>query len=337
MAPEQLDIALLPKRFLALFPQRFGSTFRALGGTAWRAMSQFHYLEDDSILGSLGGSSKNIRACLLDKKTSYLALSCETGDEGIDFEGARIVVKQLQDAGLKPNIYKESGSNAVQIFLAFSEPIETDYAAHAIASLLKNETVVIHDTETPFVLPLQQGFAWLNDDFSIKVECDQIAIEPAMAMFLHDLHSNSVPSDILERLGITEETLCTTATPVVETIELTEFKVPQPIADETLTAQQEAALDTHNQESAHINPPPAELPGVATQVQVPGGRQLLLFPVDSQVVQFEVPKERPKRKKRARSDLPADAQPEISFPSLFSVFPTDAQGVMQPSKEAHDN
>jgi len=337
MAPEQLDSALLPNRFLALFPQRFGSTFRAIGGTAWRAMSQFHYLEDDSILGSLGGSSKNIRACLLNKKTSYLALSCTTGDEGIDFDVARAVVKQLRDAGLKPNLYKESGSNAIQIFLAFSEPVETNDAAQTISSFLKNKAVVIHDTERPFVLPLQQGFAWFNDNFSIKVECDQIAIDAAMAMFLHDLNSNSMPSDVLESLANTEETLCTTATPVVETIELTGFEVQQPIVEETLTESSEAALVNDIQESEGISLPPADLPGVATQVQVPGSQQLLLFPVDPQVVQFEFPKERPKRKKRARSDLPADGQSELSLPSLFSVFPTDAQRVMQPSKEASDD
>lgn len=300
-------------------------------------MSQFHYLEDDSILASLGGSSKNLRACLLDKKTNFLTLSFSTGNEGLELNLAKIAIEQLRSVGLKPNLYKESGSNAVQIFLAFSEPVDTDSAATAIATLLKTHTLVVHDTESPFVLPLQQGFAWLNNDFSVKVECDQIAMEAAMAMFLHDLSLNSVPPDVLETLAHTKEISCSTEPLVLGILEPVQFDFPQPDFEETLIEPVEADLDIDIQESPTINLPPTEMPGAANHVPVPGGQQLLLFPVEPKVVQLELPKERPKRKKRARSDLPADGQSELSFSNLFSVFPTDAQGVMQPSKEAHDD
>lgn len=336
MAPEQLDSALLPKRFLALFPQRFGSTFRATGGTAWRAMSQFHYLEDDSILASLGGSSKSLRACLLDKKTNFLTLSCPTGDEGLELDLAKIAIEQLRSVGLKPNLYKESGSNAVQIFLAFSEPVDTDFAATAIAALLKTQALVVHDVETPFVLPLQLGFAWLNNDFSVKVECDQIAIEAAMAMFLHDLDSNSVSPDVLATLAQTEEASCSTEPLFLKNIETVQFDFDQPDLEETQIESVEADLPIDISESPIINRPPAEMPGVSNQVPVPGGQQLLLFPVEPRIVQLEHPKERPKRQKRPRSDLPADTQSEVFIPTLFTSIPTDALGVLQPLKEAFD-
>lgn len=337
MAPEQLDSALLPKRFLALFPQRFGSTFRATGGTAWRAMSQFHYLEDDSILASLGGSSKSLRACLLDKKTNYITLSCPTGDEGLELDLAKIAIEKLRSAGLKPNLYKESGSSAVQIFLAFSEPVDTEFAATAIAAYLKNEALVVHDTESTFVLPLQQGFAWLNNDFSVKVECDQIAVEAAMAMFLHDLNSNSSSPDVLEMLAPIEEADCSTKPTVLETVEPVQLDVQQPSFKDTLVEPRDANLNIDIQESPIINLPPAEMPGAANQVPVPGGQQLLLFSVEPKFVQLELPKERPKRKKRARSDLPADTQSEVFVPTLFTSLPNDAQGVPQPLKEALDD
>ncbi len=333
---EQFDGDLLLKRFLALFPQRFGSTFRAIGATTWRAMSQFHYLEDHSILGSLGSSSKNVRACLLDEKTIYLALSCPTGDEGTDIEAAGLVVKQLRGVGLKPNLYREAASSAIQIFLAFSELVETDYAAAVIASYLENKTVVIHDTKTPFVLPLQQGFAWLNDNFSTKVECDQISIEAAMAMFLHDLNSNSVPSDVLESLANTEKTISSTEVPLLETVEEIEFEIGQPVVEEILEELPESYTDLDIHEPATILFPPAEFPGAA-QATVPRGQQLLLFPNDPQVLQFELPKERPKRNKLARSDLPADIESAVFESTLFKALPTDAPSVMQTLKEAADH
>jgi hypothetical protein len=341
MAPEQLDSALLPKRFLALFPQRFGSTFRATTGTAWRAMSQYHYLEDDSILASLGGSSKNIRACLLDKKTSFLVLTCVTGDDGIDLEDAKLVVEQLRHVGFKPCIYKEAGSNSIQIFLAFSEPVETDYAAKAIASFLKNKATKLHDTETAFVMPLQQGFAWLNNDLSNKVECDCIAVEAAMAMFLHDLDSNSVSSELLEPLAANkldaEESSCSISSLILDAVELEAVKVEELDVQVAVEQSVQADPDIEIQKPAETNIPPAEVPAVSAQVPVPGGQQLLLFPVTPQIVQLEHPKERPKRKKRARSDLPADTQSEVYIPTLFTALPIDALGVLQPLKEAPDD
>lgn len=300
-------------------------------------MSQFHYLEDCSILASLSSSSKTVRACLLDKKTRFLALSCPTGDEDIDLEPARLVVKHLRAGGLKPILYKESGSNAIQIFLAFSELIETDYTTSVIASYLNNEAVVIHDARTPFVLPLQKGFAWLNDNFSIKVECDQIGMEAAMAMFLHDLSSNSVSSDVLESLSNTEGALSSNEGPGLETLEDMELEVGQPDLEETLKERSQAAHDIDIHESATMKFPPAEFPVAATLPTAPGSQQLLLFPVDPRVVQFELPKERPKLNKRARSDLPVDTKPEVFVPKLFTVLHNDALGVMQPLKEATEN
>lgn len=322
MEPEQPDCALLPNRFLALFPQRFGSTFRTIGSTTWREMSQFHYLEDDSIMASLGGSSKNIRAFLMDKTTKFLVLSCPTGDDGIEFDVVRLVVKQLRDIGLKPNLYRESGSNSIQIFLAFSELVETDRIAKIIASFLRNTTLIVHDTNTPFVLPLQKDFAWLNNDFSMKVECDHLAIEAAMAMFLHDLDSNSVFSEVLETLAKAamnnEETQCSTEFSDCDVIEPIEKKIQQPVAEETFKDLPEVAPDIDIQELAMTNFRPVELLDANTEVQVPGGQQLLLFPVELQNSQFELPKEITKHKKRARSDLPSDAQSKALLASFSS-------------------
>lgn len=300
-------------------------------------MSQFHYLEDCSILASLSASSKVVRACLLDKRTRILALSCSTGDEGMDLETAKLVVKQLRVVGLKPNLYKGSGSNAIQIFLAFSGLVETDYAAAVLGSYLKNKTVIIHDTRTPVVLPLQRGFAWLNGNFSIKVECDQIGIEAAMAMFLHDVDSNSVSSDVLESLTDTEESLCSIEVPPLATVEDIESEIEQSVIEEIPKEPSQADPDIDIHESATIMSPPAEILSATTLATVPDGQQLLLFPVDPQVVQFELPKERPKRNKRARSDLPADFESQVFVPKLFTALPSDAQGVMQPLKEAIDN
>lgn len=343
VTPEQLDRSLLPKRFLALFPQRFGSVFRAVTSKTWRVMSQFHYLEDEAIMASLANSAKNIRACLSDKRARYIVLSIAERDDGTHIGIAKGTIERLHSAGLKPNIYRESGSSSIQIFLAFSGLVDVAQAAEAVARFMQLEHLTVL-TETPFVLPLQQGFAWLNQDLSVKVECDQIALEAAMAMFLHDIELNAMPADFLETLNQRHEL-------TDETVEISSFDElePQEILERDADESQLGAIETIEdvvpvQDSGAepevlppIEVPPAEPRDTITEVPVSGGQQLLLFPVQPQLVQLELPKERPKRGRRPRSNLPDAAQTEPSALTLFTISSRDAQGAQSFSKEVSDD
>lgn len=305
-------------------------------------MSQFHYLEDASILASLGHSSQNIRACLLDSKTRFLVLSCPLTSDGSDTVRAIRAINQLCIAGFKPSIYRESGSDSIQIFLAFSALVDLDFATTVIYKLVSDATVIVHDSDRPYVLPLQQGFAWLNSDLSTKLECDQIAIEAAMAMFLHDLDSSAVPPELLQTLAdnpscIQESAISTESSP----------QEPLPAIDEEDKWKLQAETSNESVQTSELfakiaistceDIPPADLPDIVTEVAVTGGQQLLLFPIELQLVQPELPKERPKRGRRARSNLPDDGHIGTVAPKLFSVSQFDAQGVQQFAKEVCDD
>lgn len=304
-------------------------------------MSQFHYLEDEAILGSLGLSSKSIRACLPDSKARFLVLTYPSIEDGSNTERASQVTSHLRNAGLKPCIYKESGSDSIQIFLTFSAPVDLDFATAVISNLVSDADVLIHRCDKPFVLPLQKGFAWLNSDFSTKVECDQIAIEAAMAMFLHDLDSNAVPPELLEvlnnELSSTPEIVFKSKSSPEELISaLTEQQAtPAEPSDNVLLCTFEPEIEPAV--SNCEDDPTIDLPEILTEVAVSVGQQLLLFPVELKIVQPELPKERPKRRRKARSNLSADVHFEPITSTLFILSPPDAQGVLQFSKEAYDD
>lgn len=343
VAPDQFDRSLLPKRFLALFPQRFGSVFRTVTSKTWRVMSQFHYLEDEAIVSSLGNSAKNIRACLSDKRARYIVLSIAERGDGAHIDIAKDAVERLHSAGMKPNIYRESGSSSIQIFLAFSGLVDIAHTAEAVARFMQLENMTAH-SETPFVLPLQQGFAWLNQDLSVKVECDQIALEAAMAMFLHDIELNAMPADFLETLNqqheLTKETGEISVSEELEPQEILEqdadkgqLNTTEMIEDIVPVQDSGAELEVF----APIEVPPAEPSDTITELPVSGGQQLLLFPVEPQLVHLELPKERPKRGRRPRSNLPDAAQTEPSALNFFTIPPKDAQGALPFSKEVFDD
>ncbi len=306
-------------------------------------MSQFHYLEDEAIMASLGSSAKNSRACLSDKRARYIVLSVAENDKGTHIDIAKDAFKRLHSAGLKPTIYRESGSSSIQIFLAFSELVDIAKTAESVARFMQLEHVTAH-SETPFVLPLQKGFAWLNPDLTVKVECDQIALEAAMAMFLHDIESNAMPADFLETLNQRHE-LSRAAVEISasEEFELQEILVPD--ADESQLGTIEMIEDvvpvhdtgTEPEVLPPIEVTPAEPSDTIIEMPVSGGQQLLLFPVQPQLLQLELPKERPKRGRRPRSNVPDAAHTEPSTLTLFTNSHRDAQSAQSFLKEVFDD
>ncbi len=309
------------KRFLALFPQRYGSIFRSLQSEKWRSMSQFHYLSDMEILDSVSSDARHFRACLPNQKATYIVCNFSLSNDFSSTEALVTLVNQLRNYGFKPNLYKEAGSDSVQIYISFTETVMTDEVAERFSSLWASFGAVFYGTDRPFVLPLQKGFCWLNDDLSVKLSRDDISFDSAMAIFLHDLESTTVSPQILTEI---------------------ELKLTQKADVEELIDQRE--VDFVSDETPLIEPVYAgEL--VSTEqtesvVKIPceGGQQLLLFPVDVELMQPELPKERPKRTRRFRSNLPdGSLKTEHLNSTLLSNHIRNAQSVLKFSKEVNND
>lgn len=309
-------------------------------------MSQFHYLTDEEINAATSGSSQTLRACLLDTSSKYLVLAIPESSPILEPATLALMVRFLAEVGMRPKVYKDSDSQSVQIFLSFSEPVKTAEMAECISNYLATRgftqtasKLIIHSTEVPFAVPLQPGFSWLNDDLEIKLSRDSISIAAATAMFLHDLDSAAAcPATVLERL----KEISTPAPSVqieptfIESIcELASDSNPGSIQNSLKQAVEEesaadmplacvAELETEV-ELVTFKPDAVEVaPDKISIVGSEEGVQLLLFPTIANGISA-LPKGRPKREKRARSNLPDSSETSNAEPNQFLSTPLLAE------------
>lgn len=284
-------------------------------------MSQFHYLSDMEMLASISSNARHFRACLPDQKATFIVGNFSPSNDFSSNEALITLVDQLRNYGFKPNLYREANSDSVQIYISFTETVMTDVVAEIFSSLCASVGAVFHGTDRPFVLPLQKGFCWLNDDLSVKLSRDDISLDSAMAMFLHDLESTAVSPQFLSEI---------------------ESKLTQDTGAEELSKQY--AVDFAGDETPFIGSICAgelvltEQTESVEKIPCEGGEQLLLFPFDVMPIQPELPKERTKRARLARSNLPdGSLKTEHQDSMLFTIHTIDAQGVLKFPKEVNND
>lgn len=187
-------------QFLKLFPMRLNSLIKRLDSSAWRAMSQFHYLSDEEIRRSIVDQSPYIRACSFDVQTTFAVILLPASSRYNNPEQFQRLKKALTGFGLEPRPYKAAGSDDIHIYVFFDQPYETAEISRRLSSLLMHagfenspETLVVDLINQQLTLPLQQGFAWLNDQLQARVSRDEISFESALAMFLSDVSRYARP------------------------------------------------------------------------------------------------------------------------------------------------
>lgn len=117
----------------------------------------------------------------------------------------------LQNRGLTSTLYKASGSDDLHLFLFFRRPASSDLVKSKLMQLLANEgfncragQLEIVDQDSPIPLPLQSGFAWLNDQLTQVVTRDQISFEAALALFCSDLRKFAIEPGLLTDVAETD-------------------------------------------------------------------------------------------------------------------------------------
>jgi hypothetical protein len=153
-------------------------------------MSQFHLLSDDEIIAALDDSSNIIRAVSFDRTTKFAVVGVPAHSPYLELSEFRRLFELLSSLGLKPRVYKASGSNDVQLFLYFSEPYKTDVVADSLVKVLswngfslRSDKLIVYPANGGLPLPLQRGFGWLNEDLQPIVTRMEIALDSALALF----------------------------------------------------------------------------------------------------------------------------------------------------------
>lgn len=184
---------------MQLFPLRLSSLLKRAGSDTWRQMSHFHYLSDDEITASVADGGQHLRACMIDDTTNVAVISIPATSIYSDSDQANRLIDMLTHCKLAPKPYRASGSEDIHVYLSFTEKVNSDVVNKLLNNLLDRSgfeigltTLIIHPSETALVLPLQKGFAWLNEQLQVKLCRDDITLDSALSLFLSDLSRSAV-------------------------------------------------------------------------------------------------------------------------------------------------
>ena len=199
MPPDSQDVQLSRfERYTSLFPVRSSTKFKRPESTNWRSMSQFHSLSDDEIFDSLQNEANFVRSCPIGQMTKFLVLGVPAASLYCDPRRIAIITDLLKRVGLLPVLYGSASCDEIQIFVFFKEFQKTALITQALTSLLINcglqvtpDNLIVYNEDQDLVLPLQQGFSWLNDSLQPKVCRNEISFESALYMFIADLNKSS--------------------------------------------------------------------------------------------------------------------------------------------------
>jgi hypothetical protein len=303
-------------------------------------MSQFHLLDDSEIAESISENAKTLRACLLDSRSTYLVLTVPAASPFRASEKLTPILGNLSRIGMLPRLYKATDSEDIQIYIAFSEPVKTEEMSKKISAFLGScgfeqgsNMLVVHTCEQPFALPLQPGFAWLNESLEPKVRREEVSLPAAIAVFLRDLdNSTACPQQIEAALETeshscfqNEKLTCSDDIAIASSINSSACEVAPEVEIETAIKHVSESAMTEELALDFSVPAAAQIVGFPTQEiavtdSLPS-MQLLLFPTAKQPETSALPKGRPKRGKRPRSNLP-DSSDAVT-PARTKVFPID--------------
>lgn len=316
-------------QLLRLFPSRGNSHIRRIGSTNWRQMSQFHYLTDEEISAAIDANPVYVRAATLDDTTNFLVITVPSDSRYIESHQFARLIKTLRALSVNPKIYKAADSDDIQIYLPFAEKTNTTAIQRVLTRELINQSfeiaahsLIIHSTDVPFALPLQAGFAWLNDDQSVKVRRDDISLDSAIALFVSDIKRVAVhPAVLLDR-------------PASPTVVVAAISSTEEILIAGAEPEHALGLETNLEEVTELSERAAE-EYIEPVFEPVAQTQLSLFslPTPQKSAEETVPPRR--RRRRPRSDPQAPrAEPGQQIDKLLFDTPTETFSSSNHNKEA---
>ncbi len=183
----------MPSIFCSLFPRRDILICKLPNQDRWRKWTG--PLEDHQILGVIADGGRGIlRGCYWDEQTHHAVLDI---DKDSKYHSAQELAKlqgNLAAVGLTVTPYRSSESGGWHLYIFFDDWAECSEVENTIKAWLKLQgyeiksgTLEIFPSGNALRLPLQPGFAWLDQQGSLIRTREEITRDEALAAFLFDL------------------------------------------------------------------------------------------------------------------------------------------------------
>lgn len=191
--------------FLKLFSSRFGGQVRTVGSANWRNLSQFHQLSDAELLSSISKESKTYRALSIDETESFLLLQFESQDPELDQALWTRLNTALSLLGLSClKLFQIAEGSTYQVYIYLSKmvkvlPLAEQLDKYLVQSGLDNVSSIKPGER--FVMPLQEGYRWMNDSMQPVAVRHEMTEDMALNFFIGEVTKIvSCPNDLIAQL-----------------------------------------------------------------------------------------------------------------------------------------
>lgn len=196
----------LRQKFLSLYPNRHQSILKC-SGRDWVTARGRSPLKDETILAAVSFNEKKIWGCRWDKRSRFAVLDIDTKSQYHNELGLARLKHLLAQVGLsQPLLYQSSESEGWHIYLSFEQTVDRYVLEQTLKCWLLAEGIAIQKGQLELFpsnnglrLPLQSGFAWLDDEGKIKIRREDMSTEEAIASFLNDLDESAHAWEFVEQ------------------------------------------------------------------------------------------------------------------------------------------
>lgn len=162
-------------------------------------MSRHGTLDDETLLDAVGLSSDTTWGCRWGQQTRFAVFDLDETSQHHNELGLARLRHLLASVGFdSPQLYQSSDSTGWHLYLSFSTCVDCEEVHKTLRQWLLAEGLKIKQGQLELFpsnnglrLPLQRGFAWLDDQGAIRLRREDLSADEAIAKFVDALDTNA--------------------------------------------------------------------------------------------------------------------------------------------------
>jgi hypothetical protein len=184
--------------FCALYPNRVQAILRPVGCKSWTTISKHWPLSDEAIVPAVSGQERTVYGLRWGNRTRFAVLDVDAGGKYHSAQGLEKLRKTLAGVNLTATVYQSSESGGWHVYLFFdqweaSNEVQETVKAWLVASgyEIRGGQLEVFPSGNGLRLPLQPGFAWLDDTGAVLDRRETLTTDEAISRFLNDLKARA--------------------------------------------------------------------------------------------------------------------------------------------------
>lgn len=184
--------------FLSYYPNRLRTIFKSINAPRWLTLNKRTKLPTEQILEAVSCKSDSFRGLRWSEKTRFAVLDIDKDSAYHSVGELNRLMITLANAGLKRSVlYKSSISDGWHLYIPFSDWESSNEVHSTLKSLLKASNFEIKSGQLEIFpsrnglrLPLQHGFAWLDQTAKVVIRREEMTADEAICLFVNDIEDN---------------------------------------------------------------------------------------------------------------------------------------------------